>query len=186
LFLLTLLPFYFSNPLSIAFSFNNKGKVSWYFIAVIIPIDGALLISTTIKSGFSLKFPLLSVLDCTLKSHAPKSNPQDCNALIQCSTIKSHFPGIVEDGETSIKMEVYRVSDEQIKKRLDYLEGYYGPKDKMNLYNKIEIDTPYGKAFTYTYNGEVSKRLKVESGDWVDYKRTLANTLNQLQNASNN
>lgn len=90
------------------------------------------------------------------------------------------FPGIVENGNTSIKMEVFEVQEEDTFKRLDNLEGFYGDNNKDNLYNKKIIETPFGKAFVYFYNGDVRKRPAVEGGDWVDYKRTLGNAIKNL------
>lgn len=78
------------------------------------------------------------------------------------------FPGLKTDGNTSIVMEVYEV-DEQTLKRLNQLEGYY-PEETPTFYDRIEIDTPWGTAFTYIYVNKLSKDSIVESGDWVKYK----------------
>ena len=59
--------------------------------------------------------------------------------------------------------------DEETLKNLNRLEGYY-PGEKSTFYDRIEIDTPWGKAFTYIYVNELSKDSIVESGDWVSYK----------------
>lgn len=80
----------------------------------------------------------------------------------------SHYPGLKLNGNHSIVMEVYEV-DEDTLKNLNRLEGYY-PGEKSTFYDRIEIDTPWGKAFTYIYVNELSKESIVESGDWVDYK----------------
>ena len=80
----------------------------------------------------------------------------------------SYYPGLKLNGNTSIVMEVYEV-DEETLKNLNRLEGYY-PKEKSTFYDRIEIDTPWGKAFTYIYVNELSKDSIVESGDWVMYK----------------
>ena len=80
----------------------------------------------------------------------------------------SYYPGLKLDGNTSIVMEVYEV-DEETLKNLNRLEGYY-PGEKSTFYDRIEIDTPWGKAFTYIYVNELSKDSIVESGDWVAYK----------------
>ena len=80
----------------------------------------------------------------------------------------SYYPGLKLNGNTSIVMEVYEV-DEDTLKNLNRLEGYY-PGEKSTFYDRIEIDTPWGKAFTYIYVNELSKDSIVESGDWVMYK----------------
>ena len=78
------------------------------------------------------------------------------------------FPGLKLNGETSIVMEVYKVDDTTLK-RLNQLEGYR-PNETPTFYDRIEIDTPWGKAFTYIYVNPLSKDSIVESGDWKKYK----------------
>ncbi len=78
------------------------------------------------------------------------------------------YPGLKLNGNHSVVMEVYEV-DEDTLKRLNQLEGYY-PGEKSTFYDRIEIDTPWGKAFTYIYVSELYKESIVESGDWVLYK----------------
>jgi gamma-glutamylcyclotransferase (GGCT)/AIG2-like uncharacterized protein YtfP len=80
----------------------------------------------------------------------------------------SYYPGLKQNGNYSVVMEVYEVSEEVLK-NLNRLEGYY-PGEKSTFYDRIEIDTPWGKAFTYIYVNELSKESIVESGDWIAYK----------------
>lgn len=80
----------------------------------------------------------------------------------------SHYPGLKQNGNHSVVMEVYEV-DENTLDSLNQLEGYY-PGRKSTFYNRIEINTPWGKAFTYIYVNELSNESIVESGDWVKYK----------------
>ena len=80
----------------------------------------------------------------------------------------SYYPGLKLNGNTSIVMEVYEV-DEETLKTLNRLEGYY-PGEKSTFYDRIEINTPWGKAFTYIYVNELSKDSIVESGDWCEFK----------------
>ena len=80
----------------------------------------------------------------------------------------SYYPALKLNGNTSIVMEVYEV-DEETLKNLNRLEGYC-PGEKSTFYDRIEIDTPWGKAFTYIYVNELSKESIVESGDWVGFK----------------
>lgn len=79
------------------------------------------------------------------------------------------YPGLKLNGNTSVIMEVYEV-DEDTLKRLNQLEGY-NPEKKSDFYDRIEINTPWGKAFTYIYVNELSKESIIESGDWVKYKK---------------
>ena len=79
-----------------------------------------------------------------------------------------YYPGLKQNGNHSVVMEVYEV-DEETLKSLNRLEGYY-PGEKSTFYDRIEINTPWGKAYTYIYVNELSKESIVESGDWVKFK----------------
>ena len=78
------------------------------------------------------------------------------------------YPGLKLNGNHSVVMEVYEV-DEDTLKNLNRLEGYR-PGEKASFYDRIEINTPWGKAFTYIYVNELSKDSIVESGDWCEFK----------------
>lgn len=80
------------------------------------------------------------------------------------------YPGMVKDGSTSIKMEVYEVN-EYTANRLDILESYQPGNESENHYNKIRIETPFGEANTYIYNYPTQRLVKVESGDWLSFKK---------------
>ena len=81
----------------------------------------------------------------------------------------SAYPGLKLNGEHSVVMEVYKVNDPELEK-LNQLEGYYSG-EKSTFYDRIEINTPWGKAFTYIYVNKLSKESIVESGDWVSYRK---------------
>lgn len=80
----------------------------------------------------------------------------------------SLFPGLKLNGNTSVVMEVYEVNEETLN-NINRLENY-NPEKKSTFYDRIEINTPWGKSFTYIYVNELSKDSIVESGDWVLYK----------------
>lgn len=75
------------------------------------------------------------------------------------------YPGVVRGGSTSIAGEVYRV-DQCTLGLLDRLEAY--PR----LYDRIAIQTPYGRAWAYVYRGSVAGRPVIQSGDWRDHVRS--------------
>ena len=77
------------------------------------------------------------------------------------------FPGLKENGNTSVVMEVYEV-DDQTAKSVDGLEGY-SPNRVPTFYDKIQIQTPYGQAGVYIYVSDIPENRKVESGDWVSF-----------------
>jgi len=88
-------------------------------------------------------------------------------------SIGDRYPAVISEGSTSILMEVFSV-DKEVQKKLDHLEGYSESFDKNNnYYNKEEIDTPYGKAFVYLFNNDVSNLEKIESGDWSSWLEIL-------------
>ena len=88
------------------------------------------------------------------------------------------FPGVVHDEEnpTSIVCDIYLVGNKNILDRVDMLEGYRGEEynDRehplSNFYNKEKIQTIWGEASIYIYNGSPRINKTVESGDWVKDK----------------
>ena len=84
--------------------------------------------------------------------------------------VSPSFPGLKENGTTSIRMEVYEV-DEHTLSRVNMLEGYNENRNsRTNHYNRITITTPFGKAYAYIYNSGVGTHELIESGDWKEYK----------------
>ena len=80
----------------------------------------------------------------------------------------TYYPGLKLNGNHSVVMEVYEV-DESTLKNLNQLESYY-PNEKATFYDRVEIDTPWGKAYTYIYVNPLSEDSIVESGDWCEFK----------------
>lgn len=78
------------------------------------------------------------------------------------------FPGLREEGNTAVKMEVYAVNDKEAS-LVDSLEGYVEGRQP-HFYDKKEIDTPWGKANVYLYVREVEPEHIIESGDWFNRK----------------
>lgn len=63
------------------------------------------------------------------------------------------FPAITLKGNTPVPIEVYEVKDDIQMERLNRLEGYSeeGPN---NFYDRMEIDTKFGKSFIYFFTEE--------------------------------
>jgi len=79
------------------------------------------------------------------------------------------YPGVVPNGNTSIHGEVYEV-DEPTFRSIDSLEGYYENNPENGLYNRQLINTPYGEAWIYIFNGGrrgSSYYNIIESGSWT-------------------
>lgn len=76
------------------------------------------------------------------------------------------FPGVTENGETSIQGEIWEVSDEQTKRRLDQLEGYRADNPTGGLYNKRLINVNDKQVNIYLINRTPISNNKIESGVW--------------------
>ena len=76
------------------------------------------------------------------------------------------FPGLKENGETAVIMEVYAVNEEEAR-RVDGLEGYT-PGEQATFYDKIQIETPWGQAGVYTYVRQPNETSLIKSGDWMN------------------
>ena len=93
-------------------------------------------------------------------------------------SVSNIYPALKLGGTTSVKLEVYEVDDEVLKK-LDGLEGYI-PEGKHNLYDRKKIFTPYGESLIYIYNHGTNDLQKVTSGDWKEFEST--NKIKELLN----
>ncbi len=76
------------------------------------------------------------------------------------------FPGIKNGGETEVEVEVFAITDPDIEKRLDWLEGYSGKNYPRNMYNKETVNTEFGEAFIYVYNGHINENRLIPKGIW--------------------
>lgn len=76
------------------------------------------------------------------------------------------FPAYVEEGITGVVGEVYEIDHETLE-RLDVIEGY------PDLYKRKKVDTPYGEAFIYYQERRPSHSEVIESGDWVEFVKSI-------------
>lgn len=76
------------------------------------------------------------------------------------------FPGLKENGNTSIVLEVFAVNEEEAA-RVDRLEGYSENK-KPTFYDKKQIDTPWGTAGIYIFVDDLKGVPIIENGDWMN------------------
>ena len=81
------------------------------------------------------------------------------------------FPALSKGGKNTAVVDVFEVDPETMM-QMDQLEGH---TDHLKYgYHRELIDTPWGKAWCYFYNGPLSKSSPVvESGDWVKYNEEL-------------
>ena len=76
------------------------------------------------------------------------------------------FPGLKNNGNTSVKMEVFAVNDDEAE-AVDQLEGYQAGR-KPHFYDKQDIETPFGTAGVYIYVRDTEGRGFIETGDWLN------------------
>jgi len=86
--------------------------------------------------------------------------------------LSSEYPGLRCEGSTSILLEIFEVTDE-ILKTTDFYEGTNPFAPHQNIFNRIEIDTPYGPCFIYEYSKALVSKPKIETGDWFKYRKSL-------------
>jgi gamma-glutamylcyclotransferase (GGCT)/AIG2-like uncharacterized protein YtfP len=106
-----------------------------------------------------------------LSSNSIYMGSYDTDPIYSMYSIKS-FPGLVKNGNTSIRMEVYEVN-EGVLDNIDGLEGVSSIHDDLSMFLRELIETPYGDAYTYFYNEEINTRVKVDCGDWLEFKKQL-------------
>lgn len=74
------------------------------------------------------------------------------------------YPGVVMVGDTSVKGELYRVS-QAVWQDVEQLEGY------PEFYDRTVLDTPHGPAVMYVLGEDyLSKYESVSSGDWKSHR----------------
>lgn len=82
------------------------------------------------------------------------------------------YPGLTKGGNTPVTMEVYEVTQSELMS-INRLEGYDPSSEDNTFYDRINLRTPFGTAFTYVYEGDVSNYTPLEVGDWVSYRESL-------------
>jgi len=81
------------------------------------------------------------------------------------------FPGVARGGTTPITVEIYRVTDESVMRRVNGLEGYSGVRGSdANWYDTTDIQTEWGLANMFTQDSLLGNpryaARRIESGDW--------------------
>jgi len=78
-----------------------------------------------------------------------------------------YYPGLKKDGDTSVTMEVYRVTPSTLMS-VNRLEGYEEGREA-SFYDREVIPTEFGDAYTYIYVPRVNPENEVKTGDWKPY-----------------
>lgn len=80
------------------------------------------------------------------------------------------FPGVAENGETALTVEIFKVTNEEVIRRVNSLEGYSGVRgSSANWYDTCELQTEWGVANMFTMNGIADRGRGsniISSGDW--------------------
>lgn len=77
------------------------------------------------------------------------------------------YPAVAKGGNTSVSLEIYKVTDPEQMDDINVLEGFRGKGNLSNFYDVEEIITKYGPATMFVMDFErVSGRPIVESGNW--------------------
>ena len=83
------------------------------------------------------------------------------------------FPGLKENGNTAVVMEVYSVNEEEARK-VDNLEGYT-ENETPYFYDKKIIPTPWGDAGVYIYVKQPNESSLIKNGDWMNRFQEIKN-----------
>ena len=81
------------------------------------------------------------------------------------------FPGAVP-GDGIVRGELLRLHDPQVLRVLDRYEGYDADREDDSLFvrRRVEVQEPSARtAWVYWFNGDLTGRPRVESGDWATY-----------------
>jgi gamma-glutamylcyclotransferase (GGCT)/AIG2-like uncharacterized protein YtfP len=85
--------------------------------------------------------------------------------------------GLVENGNTSVKIEVYQICDKTLKS-LDNFKSSLSDNIKYNLFNRKEIDSPFGKIQVYFVNIDKGDYFKITE-NVIDYYKRVENKINK-------
>ena len=75
------------------------------------------------------------------------------------------FPGAKEQTSEGIDIEVYAVTDVQLR-LLDELEDYHREAPEQGMYSRVTLQTRFGSAWVYIYNGAVDGLPVLRCGSW--------------------
>jgi len=79
------------------------------------------------------------------------------------------FPIVRREGNTSIQIEVYEVTNENTIQNIYSLEGYKGVQgSSRNWYDVDIVDTEFGKAEMFVMDNNNSNSDIIENGNWLN------------------
>ena len=86
------------------------------------------------------------------------------------------YPAAIPATDASVHGELHRMSDADVLHELDEIEGYRPEQPDLSLYRRLEArvtlaDGRTAVAWTYFYNAPLGNAPRIESGDYLDYRR---------------
>ena len=76
------------------------------------------------------------------------------------------FPALNKSDDHKVLIEVFEVTDEEVKNRIYRLEGFTGERgNKDNWYETDDVETIWGEAEIFYHKKELTEPV-VEKGDW--------------------
>ena len=75
------------------------------------------------------------------------------------------YPAAKLEQSEGVEVEVYAVS-EAVFGKLDWLEDYDAQMPALGLYDRVRVQTPFGKAWVYIYNEDVAGCRVIRAGGW--------------------
>lgn len=84
------------------------------------------------------------------------------------------FPAVIhhKEGKTPIVVDVFEVTM-PVARSVDSLEGYHEKDEIHTFYDRMSVDTEFGKADIYFMTERALNRPIIDHGDWVKYKEEL-------------
>jgi gamma-glutamylcyclotransferase (GGCT)/AIG2-like uncharacterized protein YtfP len=84
------------------------------------------------------------------------------------------YPGLVCGGESAVKGELYRVSEEHLR-ALDVFEGIVPGEGESREYRRVKVEVTLDSgekesAWAWEWIGDLSSALECETGDWLGYE----------------
>lgn len=83
------------------------------------------------------------------------------------------YPGAKSAASDGIEVEVYRI-DSQTLQALDQLEEFDPDNPASSLYVRRQLQTAFGVAWVYLYQGTVRGRRPVRAGRWIAHPAPAA------------
>jgi gamma-glutamylcyclotransferase (GGCT)/AIG2-like uncharacterized protein YtfP len=84
------------------------------------------------------------------------------------------YPGLVCGGESAVKGELYRVSEEHLR-ALDVFEGIVPGEGESREYRRVKVEVTLDSgekesAWVWEWIGDLSSAVALDTGDWLGYE----------------